>query len=208
MSFSARASLRAITLTVALALSACASAPVHYYTLVSPAAQPASAQPAAPFAIDVLPVGVPAQLDQQAMVVRQCDSGVAVLDDERWLAPLGDELRAALSTQLVRRLGTQDVAGLTRPINQSVLGIRLQIRRLDAWQGHAVQLEADWSLAFAQDPNGVRLTCHTRLQEAASGGYADLVRAQQLAIASLAGRIADDARGWAQSRQHGCTPQS
>ncbi|RKE36517.1 hypothetical protein B0G76_2711 [Paraburkholderia sp. BL23I1N1] len=208
MSFSARASLRSVTLTVALALSACASAPVHYYTLVSPAAQPASAQPAAPFAIDVLPVGVPAELDQQAMVIRQGDSGVAVLDDERWVAPLGDQLRAALSTQLVRRLGTQDVAGLTRPINQPVLGIRLQIRRLDAWPGHAVQLEADWSLIFAQDPNGVRLTCHTQLQEAAPGGYADLVRAQQLAIASLAGRIAEDARGWAQSRQRGCTPQA
>ncbi|APA88592.1 PqiC family protein [Paraburkholderia sprentiae WSM5005] len=208
MSFSAHASLRAVTLTVALALSACASTPVHYHTLVSPAAQPASAQPAAPFAIDVLPVGVPAELDQQAMVVRQGDSGVAVLDGERWVAPLGDELRAALSAQLVRRLGTQDVAGLARPINQPVVGIRLQIRRLDAWPGHAVQLEADWSLGFAQDPNGARLTCHTQLQEAAPGGYADLVRAQQLAIASLAGRIAEDARGWAQSRQHGCTPQA
>ncbi|MBC8746669.1 ABC-type transport auxiliary lipoprotein family protein, partial [Paraburkholderia podalyriae] len=73
---------------------------------------------------------------------------------------------------------------------------------------HAVQLEADWSLGFAQDPNGARLACHTQLQEAAPGGYADLVRAQQLAIASLAGRIAEDARGWAQSRQRGCTPQA
>ena len=204
MNFPARAGLSASALAAALALNACTSAQVHYYTLASPAVQAASATRPVPFVIDVLPVGLPAQLDQQQMVVRQGDSDIAVLDGERWAAPLADEMRAALSEQLVRRLGTQDVAGLARSASQSVLGIRLQIRRFDAWPGRAVQLVADWSLGFTRDPNGVRLTCHSEVQEAAPGDYPALVRAQQRAIAELAGRIADDARGWAQTRQQGC----
>ncbi len=208
MRFPAPVGLSAVALAAALTLNACASAPMHYYTLVSPAVQPAAATQPAPFVIDVLPVGIPAALDQQEMVVRQGDSGVAVLDNERWAAPLGDEFRAALSAQLVHRLGTQDIAGLTHPSSQSVLAIKVQIRRLDAWPGHAMLLVADWSLGFARDPNGARLTCHSQLQEAATGGYAELVGAQQRAIARLAGHIADDARGWAQSPRNGCAPQT
>jgi hypothetical protein len=208
MNFSARAGLGAATFAFVLTLSACAPAPVHYYTLVSPATQTASATQPAPFVIDVLPVGIPAQLDQQQMVVRQGDSDVAVLDNERWSAPLGDELRTALSADLVRRLGTQDIAGLPRPPGQSVLGIRLQIRRFDAWPGHVAQLEADWSLSFTKDPDGARLTCHSQVVEPAPGGYAEMAHAQQRAIAELAGQIADEARGWAQSRQHSCAPHA
>ncbi|PLY99979.1 hypothetical protein CY652_23470 [Burkholderia sp. WAC0059] len=189
-----------------LALGACASAPVHYYTLVSPATDSAVARQPAPFAIDVLPVGIPALLDQQPLVLRQGDSDVAVLDNERWAAPLGDEVRTALSAELVHRLGVQDVTGLARPAGKSVLTVKLQVRRLDAWPGHGVQLEADWSLGFAGNADTAHLTCHSRLQEATSGGYADLVRAQQRVVVRLADQIASNARGWAMSQTQGCTP--
>jgi len=202
MNFSVRPGMIALLLM----LNACASAPVHYYTLVSPATEAPSTQQAAPFVIDVLPVGIPAQVDQEQLVVRQGDSSIAVLDDERWVAPLGDEVRVALSAGLVHRLGIQDVAGLARPAGKPVLRIKLQVRRLDAWPGRGVQLEADWSVRFADDAKDLHLTCHSELHEAAPAGYAGLVHAQQRAIAALADQIAGDARKWAQSRDSNCAP--
>ncbi|MBN3767974.1 AMP-binding protein, partial [Burkholderia sp. Ac-20365] len=93
------------------------------------------ARAAAPLAINVLPVGIPAQLDQQQMVVRSGTGAARILDNERWVAPLGDELRAALSSALVEQLGARNVTGLPRPSNQTVMSIRTQVRRFDAWPG-------------------------------------------------------------------------
>lgn len=192
---------------LALGLTACstASAPVHYYTLLAPPAASPRAEPAVSFLIEVLPVGIPEQLDQSQLVVRQSDSAIAVLDGERWAGTLSDELRNALSAELISRLGTQDIAGLVKPANKSVLRIALQIRRLDAWPGQKVQLDADWSLDFARPAENSRQLCHARFEEAAPGGYPELVQAEQRIIAALATRIAAEARNWTVSRQAACS---
>jgi len=181
---------------LAFGLGGCASAPVHYYTLLAPPAKVATAEQPAGFLIEVLPVGVPAQLDQPQLVVRDGGSRVAVLDGERWAGTLGEELRSALSAALTQRLGTQDIAGLARPAGKPVLRIKLQVRRLDTWPGERAQLQADWSLGFA-DVTGSRWVCGGTFDEAAPGGYAELVQAQQRMVAALAARIATDAREWA-----------
>jgi hypothetical protein len=188
---------------LALGLAACASAPVHYHTLLAPAAAAAPPARPVPFLLEVLPVGVPAQLDQPQFVVREGDGGVAVLDGERWASPLGDELRGALSATLAARLGTQDVAGLPAPAGRPVMRVKLQLRRLDAWSGQRVLLEADWSLGFADAPQA-RLACHGRFEQAAAGGYPALVAAEQHTVAALADAIAADARRRARSRDAGC----
>lgn len=189
-------------------LSACSSAPVHYYTLLAPAVPAAESAQPSPFLIEVLPVGVPAQADQPQLVVRQggsSGSGVAVLDGERWAGPLGDEVRAALSASLTRLLATQDVAGISRPGDKPVMRIKVQVRRFDLWSGHGAQLDADWSLGVADEPGNARLACHARLEAPTAGGYPDLVQAQQRLIAELADRIAADARAWSLSRHGACT---
>jgi len=87
---------------LALALAACSSSPpVHYYTLLAPSVATSANEQPAPFLIDVLPVGLPVQLDQSSLVVRQGDSGIAVLDGERWAGLLADELRTAIAHRLV-----------------------------------------------------------------------------------------------------------
>jgi uncharacterized lipoprotein YmbA len=70
------------------------------------------------------------------------------------------------------------------------------VRRLDAWLGRQVQLDAGWSLSTVDGAGraGTRLTCQGRFEEAASAGYTGLVQAQQRAVAALAARIAADAR--------------
>ena len=192
-------------------LAACGSTtPIRYHTLLAPATigTPAAGAPAtgAPFLIEVLPVGVPAQLDQPQLVVRNGDSGLFLPETERWAAPLADEFRDALSAELTRRLGTQDVAGLARPDGKPLLKIKVQVRRLDAWLGQRIQLEADWSIAASgttagsppSSPSGTTDTTRPgyqgRFDLPAPGGFPELVQAGQRAIAALAERITIDAQ--------------
>ena len=197
-------SLRGL-LAAACAVAGCAAVPppVHFHTLLAPASEPAVADPAG-FLIDVLPVGIPPQLDQPYLVVHLPDGGITMPDNERWTGPLADEVRSAVSAELTRRLGTRDVAGLPRPAGRSVLRMQLQVRRLDATVGREVQLDADWSVGSADDAGAARRTCGGRFTVAAPGGYAELVRAEQRALADLAGRIAADLRAWGVSPDRVC----
>lgn len=194
---------------VSLVLVACTSAPMHYYTIVAPAIAPAKSDAtAAAFVIEVLPVGIPAQVDQPQLVVRQGEGGVAMVDGERWAAPLSDELHAALSIEMAQRLGTQNITGLTRPVDKPMLRVKLEVRRFDSVPGQYVLIDADWSLGVADDQNNARLLCHSRLYEPVRQGYADLVRGHQRAIATLATQMADAARDWVPSHRHVCPFES
>lgn len=198
---------RHIPIIFALGLGACTSAPIHYYTLLAPPTPSAAANEApVPFLIDVLPVGIPAQHDQAQLLVRQGDTGVAILDGERWASPLVDELRSALSASLTERLQTRDIAGFSQPAGKPVLRIKLQIHRFDAWPGQQARIDADWGLSFAGEATNARQICGGRFEEAAPGGYPELVRAQQRMIATLSARIAEDARQWQRSRSVRCSP--
>lgn len=187
-------------------LAGCVSTtPVRYHTLLAPAAQATTAGEPVGFLIDVLPVGIPASLDQPQLVVRKGGGEVALLEGERWAGTMADEVRDALSVELAHRLATQDIAGLVQPSGGPVLRIKLQVRRLDAWPGQRIQFEADWILGFANEAGNARLVCSGRFDEPASGGYPELVQSQQRAMASLAARIAADARAWASLRQADCS---
>ncbi|TDN58948.1 PqiC family protein [Paraburkholderia sp. BL10I2N1] len=190
-----------------LGLAACASEPVHYHTLLAPSAGTSPQQPV-DFLIDVLSVGIPSNLDQAQLVVRQGTNGVTVLDGERWASPLGDEVHGALSAELTQRLGTQNIAGLPQPSGKPVMRIKVQIRRFDAWPGQRVQLDANWSLGLAGDAANSRLVCSGHFDEPADVSYSGMVTAQQRAIAVLAARIDADARRWERSRNPGCALES
>ena len=99
-------------LTLGLLLAGCASAPLHYYTLVAPAGGSEPVAAASPLSFELMPVNVPAQVDQPQLVVREGGQGVALLGSERWIAPLADEVRGALSADLVRQLHGADLSGM------------------------------------------------------------------------------------------------
>lgn len=200
--------IRISLLVLTLGLAACtASAPVRHYTLVNPQADAPPVGEPGRFVIDVQPVSLPEYLNQPQLVVRQDDSGMlAVLDDERWLGPLDEEIRNALSAQLVSRLGTQDVTGLAWPSDRQVIRIKLQVRRFDAWPGKRVQLEAGWAVGDARQAGDAKLVCHGRFEVPAAPGYPALVQAQQQVIAALARQIAQDASARSASHQSKCEP--
>lgn len=197
-----------LNMVATLALTACASAPLHYYTLIAPAGgsvggdMPASSAASSP-PFELLPVGIPAQVDQPQLVVREGSQGVALLDGERWIAPLGDEVRGALSANLARELHSQDVSGL--PGNdRPLLRIKLDVRRFDSQPGSYALIEGAWSVRLLRGTQPGMLACTSRISETVGPGYAALVQGHQRAIGELAAQIAAVARSLGHGQAAAC----
>ncbi|MEO5830084.1 MAG: PqiC family protein [Rhodanobacter sp.] len=180
----------AALLAVSLLLTACASTPLHYYTLVAPVdgtVAPTTAAASLPF--ELLPVGIPAQVDQPQLVVRDGAQGMAVLGSERWIAPLGDEVRSALSADLARELHSQDLSGLPGS-DQPLLRIKLDLRRFDSQPGGQALIEGAWSVRLLHGAHPATLSCTSQVSEPVGPGYPALVQGHQRAIARIAAQIA------------------
>jgi uncharacterized lipoprotein YmbA len=193
-----------VAATLALALAACASAPpMHYYTLVTPAATPASSSASAPLRFELLPVRIPAQVDQPQLVVRQGEQGVALLNGERWIAPLADEVHSALSADLMQALPGQNVSGLPAD-GKPVLRITLDMRRFDSLPGSYALIDAAWSLRLSQPGNGATVACTTQIRQPVGAGYDALVQGHQQALQRLAEQISRVARPFAAGQTVAC----
>lgn len=186
-----------------LTLAGCTSPQVRYHTLVNPqpVVHPVSSSS---FVIEMMPVGVPAQLDTQQVIIRQSDSSIAVLDDDRWLSPLGDELQTALSSRITQQFSTVDVAGLSPDSGKPAVRILVQIRRFDSWPGNAVSLDADWSLSTLNAQTRSRLVCKSHLSQTLSGEGAPLFAAWQQVVDRLANQIGQTASDWVATGQAVC----
>lgn len=190
-----------LAVAFALALAACASAPVHYYSLIAPATtQAVTNTQTAPFQFELLPVGIPAQADQPQLVIRQGGQGVVPLDSERWIAPLAQELRGALSADLAQAMRTQDATGLSG--GKPRLRIKVDLRRFDSAPGDYALIDAAWSLRLLQ--GDASLACTSQVREPVGPGYDALVEGHQRALARLAGEIAQVAGPVAAGRSPAC----
>lgn len=174
----------------AVVLAACSSAPMHYYTLVpAPDSAPSdSGVPPASFQFELLPVGIPAQDDVPQLVVRQGGQAVDLLNGERWIAPLADEVRSALSVDLSRRLHAQDITGGLPIDGKPVLRIKVDMNRFDSSPGNYALLEATWTIRPLKGE--AVLTCSSRINESVGQGYQGLVAGHQQALGELAAQIA------------------
>ncbi|HEY4146985.1 PqiC family protein [Pinirhizobacter sp.] len=194
--------IRRLPLLAIVMLAGCASAPTQYHTLVPRAVAPTA--PPAAFVVEILPVSVPPQVDQPQLVLRSGASDVQVLENQRWLAPLGDEVRGALSADITSALNTHDIYGLARPPGSIDIRIKVDIRRFDSELGGSATIQAGWTLRKLDGPEGAGLACATRVSEPAGGDYASLVQAHQQALGRLSGVIAQAARALATGSATGC----
>lgn len=185
-----------------LLLAACASAPIHYYTLLPPAAATPE-NVAAPIAFEVLPVSVPAQVDQPQLVVREGGQGMALLEGERWIAPLADEVRGALATDLARELPGRNVSGLPTG-DQPVLQVTLELRRFDSQPGSQALIEGAWSVRLLHGAKPASVACTSRIREPVGPGYDALVQGHQRALSKLAAQMAGVARSLAAGQSASC----
>ncbi|HZR37838.1 MAG TPA: PqiC family protein [Nevskia sp.] len=185
---------RSIPVLACAALAACAEAPTQFYTLLPPPAAAPPAAAAAPYQIDVQGVEVPPQVATQQMVVRTGAGELVPVDTRRWIAPLGDEIRDALSASLARRLGAHDVHGLSHAVLPEGQGlptwrIRLRVQRFESALGASARIDALWTLRRGDDA-AAALTCASSVTESVGPGYEALAEGHQRAVAKLAARIA------------------
>lgn len=185
-----------------LVLVACASAPMHYYTLL-PSAAAEAPNPAASIAFQVLPVSVPAQVDQPQLVVREGGQSVALLESERWIAPLADEVRGALAADLARELPGRDVGGMSAG-SKPVLQVRLDLRRFDSQPASYALIAGAWSVQLEQAGKRQSLACNSRIRESVGPGYDALVQGHQRALGELAAQIASVGRALASGQPASC----
>ncbi|TDV72150.1 membrane integrity-associated transporter subunit PqiC [Pseudomonas sp. LP_7_YM] len=196
-----------LVLACALGLTACSSTPTHYYTLIAPATQtPAHvAQPS--FQFEMQPVLMAVQVDQPQLVVRQGNGSLAILENERWGAPLGDEFHDALTAELERRLGSRDMAGLPKQSDSPVLSIRADVRRFESVLDHYALIDVVWNLNLRSGGSGgprQNITCSSVIRQQAGIGMENLVLAHQQAVSKLADTIAKAANGWTRQTNSRC----
>ena len=191
-----------LLLAAAMLLAGCASAPMHYYTLL-PAPVAESPSPAASLTFEVLPVNVPAQVDQPQLVVRDGGQSVSLLESERWIAPLGDEVRGALAADLARELPGRDVGGMASP-GKPVLQVRLDLRRFDSQPGGYALISGVWSVRLEGDGKSGSLACNSRIRQTVGPGYDALVQGHQQALQQLATQMATVARALAAGQNASC----
>ena len=166
----------------------CTSAPVRYYTLTPTPDKTLAASETTP-TIDVRVVHTPPQLNRAELMVRTGPTEVTLLENERWAAPVNDEIKDALRLELQGRLGR--MAGLRPAFAKLTLDIDVQ--RLEAQLGRYAVLEASWraNLSGAGQPqSGAQVTsCTFRADEEIHSGYVGMVEGYQREIAGLADAV-------------------
>lgn len=190
----------------ALLLAACASAPpTVFHTLLATPARTAAGTAAADFAIELMPVTVPPQVDVPQLLVRRGPGELALVESRQWAAPLHRELRTALSEQLSAALGVADVHRLARPEDLPLYRIRINVSRFEAWPAQQTVLAATWSVnQVAGAGDGPVLTCSVQFVEPIGAGYDEIVAGYQRAVQKLGAQIAGGVRDLRAGRPAGC----
>ena len=175
-----------LVIAVAAGLAACASdPPTRFHSLQSATA--ARTPPCAPQPLlDLGPAAVPSGVGQPQWVVRLPDGSLRVLEQERWVAPLRDELRAALLAGLRERQATGDVRTAASPVPPA-WRVRVDVTRFDTIAGQGAWLEARWT---AVPPSGTAgFACEVSLKESSESDPLALAAAHRKAAARLADRL-------------------
>lgn len=185
-----KAALGTLACAGLLMLAGCASAPAdHFYTLSGAAAPTQAVQPspfAPAFLIQVSPVNVPQQVSRPQLVISTGPDRVDIKEQERWSAPLANEIGDALSSDLSARLHTIDVYRTPHSAGLPVYRVTLNVRRFESSLGGQARIDAVWSVHRV--PGNALLTCRSTVSEAVGPGYGALVSGHRRALA----RIADD----------------
>ena len=148
----------------------------------------APAATASPLYVDVLPVSIPPQVDHAQWAVRQPDESLLLLEQDRWAAPLQDELRGAIVARLTSRWGAVDVRSVAPP-QASVWRVRVDVQRFESVPGREARIEAAWSVLSTQR-GATALVCRSVMQEpVAQASIAALADAHRRAVTRLADEI-------------------
>lgn len=187
-------------LAAALVLASCSSvAPPRFHTLL-PGSRTVSTPPSgAGPAWQMPPVTIPAQVDQPQFVVRRADDTLAVLEQERWIAPLQDEIRAALVEHLTLKVGSPGA----RPVQgRKDWRVVIDVSRFDSTPGRA-SLVVEWAL-LAGAGESAALRCRSRFEQTVEAGMAALAAGHRQNLERLGASIALGLTALDAGQQAGC----
>ncbi|PLZ03302.1 hypothetical protein CY652_05685 [Burkholderia sp. WAC0059] len=160
--------------------------------LASRAAGVGTATANPPWLIALAPVDVPALVQKNQLVVQRDAARVDVLEQERWASLPGDEIRRALSGDLMRQLGTIDVYGTPYPGNLPVYRVSVNVARFESWPGSHALIDAVWSVRSLRARTS--MTCRSVISEPVGAGYEALVDGHRRAVEALATAISGGVR--------------
>jgi uncharacterized protein len=184
---------------VAAAASGCGtSAPSRFYTL-DPTALSDGAAPVN-YPIMVGPVSVPAAVDRPEFVLQSAPNRVGVDEFNRWDAPLNDAVAQVVAGDLVKLLGTPNVASAPMANFVPAYRVTIDIQRFDSVPSQAALVEAVWTVHSTA--GGETRSGRTVAREAVQGdGFDALAAAHSRALAKMSGDIAGAIRAEAEDQQ-------
>lgn len=169
--------LKITLVTALLLLTACRSDPIQFHTLMP--AQPSGNSRTSAADIQIEGLSVPPQVDRPQIVIRQGNSGLAILETQWWAASLVDELRSALVDQM------------TNNTPQRKLSVRLDVQRFDSIPDQYTLLDVKWRLRTTGEAVNSLVTCRTTLRSPSGPTIDDLVKAHQDNVKRLAAIISE-----------------
>lgn len=176
-----------LLLAATIVLAACQSAaPIRYYTLLPPSGSEGAPAQDPAYRVVVEPIVVPAQVDTPYIVVREGRNRLVPVDDQRWAAPLAEEVRAAIVDGIAATVGAAG-AGVDSPL--PAYRVRIALRRFDSVVGRQALVDAGWSIESTRDPKR-NASCDSLVAVSIAAGFPALADGHQRALAELARRIA------------------
>ena len=100
----------------------------------------------AAYAVMVGPVSVPAAVDRPEFVVQTAPNRVDVDEFNRWAAPLNDGIAQVVAGDLVKLLGTPNVAAAPLANFNPAYRVTIDVQRFDSVAGQSALVEAVWTV--------------------------------------------------------------
>lgn len=172
-------------------LAGCTStSTVHYDLNSSPSTPPKGGQ--APVAYELSDVSVPEIFDVSSLVVRQPNDSMMVLSHDKWVAPLGQVVRSALTEALTQQLGMppiQSILSSAQLQKARLNNVYVALQQFDMRPAKQASITVLWRIDFA-DKRNKDLTCYSVFSQPVTPGVLPLVVAQQKNVQALAAQIA------------------
>jgi uncharacterized lipoprotein YmbA len=131
----------------------------------------------------LLTVTIPSQVDQPQLAIRRADGSMALLETERWIAPLSDEIRTALALDLARQWAANTTNGAR---------VTVDVQRFDSVPGQYALIDAVWTVSTTGSA-AQKISCRSSIRIPVSAGYPALAKGHQAALEQLAAQIAKQA---------------
>jgi uncharacterized lipoprotein YmbA len=187
MRFAAFKTGAALIAVLMMAAAGCGhSPPVRYVTLsAEPAVAPQAATRLQP--VQLTAVHIPAELDRPELVTQTSANQLAIHENDRWGAPLGQMMRRTLAQDLLTRLPAGSFVLPDAPAPPDTRKLVVTVLNAEAGAGGTLTLQASWTLLSGPSSHTV-LTQQVSLTSGMASGDAT---AQAAALSHLLGQLAD-----------------